>query len=425
MAGAPVKTVTGPATFASKLQAGMSLKIAWLIGALAVAGMAWGQEPVAAEAARAAARFFQPDPAETPLACEVRPLAPALSYRLVYRAGYSVSVPMEQFARRQSALKALVRVTPKRAGTQPLLLEEAGDLPDKPAEQPRDTAKFEAQFEGHFYLGAGAYHAELVLTDGQRRFCRKQWDLELKPRKDVEAALAPGQLAALSQLDWPEREAGRGSATVFLNAGPARGNPLLLAALDAALSRMAFRHVQVVVFSLDQRKELLRREVTGAAGLRQVAEALSNHNPSVVSYQVLQDPAGNRDFLRRLLARDTQLAEPPEAVFFFGYPTIDDSHVNTPPPEADGSRKTLYAYFDFAQPGSRSRLPAPGLGPSRRRGRMRPEAERQVPRPTGPEMPDAISRTVRAHSGKVYPIHSPDELATALRKTSERLRAER
>ena len=40
-----------------------------------------------------------------------------------------------------------------------------------------------------------------------------------------------------------------------------------------------------------------------------------------------------------------------------------------------------------------------------------------------PEMPDAISRITRACSGRVFHIHSPDDLASALQKTDELLRA--
>jgi hypothetical protein len=43
--------------------------------------------------------------------------------------------------------------------------------------------------------------------------------------------------------------------------------------------------------------------------------------------------------------------------------------------------------------------------------------------PMQPEMPDAISRITRACSGKVFHIHSPGDLASALEKTGELLHA--
>jgi len=396
----------------------MSSSLASLFYALLAAAIVCAQEPVTPDRAQSAARFFQPDPAEEPLACEVHPLAPALSYRLAYRAGYSVTVPMGQFAGRQGTLGVLVRVTPKRAGAQPLLLKDTGDLPAGSGQQERDTSKFEAQLQGDFYLGEGHYQAELVLTDGQQRVCRRRWDLEVKPHKGVAAALPPGRLAALSQLEWPHLGTRPGSLTIFLHAGAPRGNPVLLASLAAILERMPFSRLQVVVFSLDQRKELLRQNVADADGFQRVAEALNDFNPATVSYRVLQDPAGHRDFLWQLLARETLRAEPPDAVLFVGYSTLDDSRVFVPPACADGSRKTLYAYFDFAQPATRRYLP-PGFG--RRRPRGPSGASLPQARPPQPDMPDAISRIAQACSGKVFHIHSPDHLASALRKTAHQL----
>ncbi len=183
---------------------------------------------------------------------------------------------------------------------------------------------------------------------------------------------------------------------------------------------MPFSRVQVVVFRLDQHKELLRQNMTGAHGFRRIMRALNDFNPSLVDYQVLKDPAGHRDFLWQLLAKEATRPEPPDAVFFVGYPTLDDSGVFAPP--AEGSRKTLFAYFDFAQPGSRRHLT---LGVPSGRGRRRGppiESYETRSRPPGPEMPDAISRIAKAYSGKVFRIYSPGDFAAALQKTTELLR---
>jgi hypothetical protein len=374
------------------------------------AAIAFGQEPVPPQAAQSVVRWFQPNPAEKPLACEVRPLVPVLTYRLVYRAGYLLTVPMEQFTGQQRALDVLVRVTPKRAGDQPLLLRDIGRFPAGSGEPGLDASKFEAQLQGGFFLGEGEYHAELVLIDAQQRVCRKRWDLELKPHKALETALSPGRLAAFSQLDWPHLGARAGSLTVFLHAGSPDSNPVLLESLAGILERMPFSRVQVVVFRLDQHKELLRQNVADAGGFRRVAQALKDYNPSTVSYGILQDPAGHRDFLWQLLAKEGLRVQPADAVLFVGYSTLDDSHVFVPPACTDGSRKTVYAYFDYAPP-SRRRLPP----------REGPWAGLPRARPVQPELPDAISRITRACSGRVFHIHSPDDLASALQKTDELL----
>ncbi len=378
--------------------------------------MVYGQVPVPAEAAASAERFFQPSPEEKPLACEVRPLAPELSYRLVYRAGYLATVPMGQFTASQRGLAALIRVTPQHAGARPLLLKDFAKFPERSGEQGRDPSKFEAQIPGGFFLGEGQYRAELVLADDQHRVCRKAWDLELKPHKAVNAVLSPGQLQAFSQLEWPHLGARAGSLTVLLNAGKPTENRVLLESLAGILEQMAFGHVRVVAFSLDQRTELLRQEVAGAADLRRVEEALNGFNAATVSYDVLRDPAGLGKFVARLLAQEEAPA-PGHAVLFLGYPALDDSHVPAPEACTDGSHKVLYAYFDFAPPPPtlvrRERPPEASM--RRHRGGW---AE---PVPMARLMPDAISRITHACSGKVYHIGSPNDLAAAIQETDQML----
>jgi hypothetical protein len=388
---------------------------------LAAAGV-FGQEPVPRDAVQSAARWFQPQPAEKPLACEVRPLAPVLTYRLAYRAGYLLTVPMQQFTGRQRPLEILVRITPKRSGAQPLLLKDVQTFPDGSGEQGRDASKFEAQLMGGFFVGEGEYHAELVLIDGLERVCRKRWDLELKPHKAVETPLPPGRVAAFSQLDWPHLGAQPGRLTVFLHAGSSRSNQVMLQTLAAVLDRLPFSRVQVVAFSLDHHKELLRQTVADPGGFLRVAEALRDFNPSTVSYGVLKDRMGHRDFLWQLLAKEGLRAQPADAVLFVGYSTFDDAHVFAPP----DARKSVYAYFDFAPP-RRRRSPMPRFTPWRM-PRL-PDDQLEEPwedlpqgRTTQLEMPDAISRITQACSGKVFHIHSPGDLASALRKTAELLR---
>jgi hypothetical protein len=237
----------------------------------------------------------------------------------------------------------------------------------------------------------------------------------LKPHKAVNAVLSPGQLLAFSQLGWPHLGARAGSLTVLVNAGKPDGNRVLLESLGGILEQMAFGHVRVVVFSLDQRKELLRQEVAGAEDLRRVEEALDGFNAATVSYDVLRDPAGLGRFVARLLAQEEAPA-PGHAVLFLGYPALDDSHVPAPEVCTDGSRKALYAYFDFVPP-KPVRLERPPEA-SMRHHRGGGWAE---PVPMVRLMPDAISRITRACSGKVYHIGSPNDLATALQETGQLL----
>jgi hypothetical protein len=400
----------------------MSLTTATLCCALFGAAIICGQEPVPSEAVQPAARLFHPDPAESTLVCEVRPLAPVLTYRLVYRAGYAVTVPMEQLADVQRTLKVLVRVTPKRAGAQPLLLRDTEALPDGSGGQARNASKFEAQLSGAFYLGEGEYLVELVLIGGPRRVCRKQWDLEFKERKGVKALLPPGALAAASQLDLPRPGARPGSATILMNTDNARPAHVLLESLASIVGRLAFSHVEVVAFSLDDRKLLVRQRVERPADLFRIADAVKNQVSGTVSYETLQNQAGHRDFLWQLVAKEGLRAPPADIVIFLGYTTFDDPHVFVPPARTDGSLRPFYVYFDYVDSGV-PRYPRRHL-PIRLRNRPYnnepgpPAWDVQTePGPMGPLRPDAISRVTRACSGKVFRIYSPADLFSALEKT--------
>jgi hypothetical protein len=363
-----------------------------------------------------AAAGFAEQPAEQPLACEVHPVPPALSYRLVYWAGYSVSVPMAQFASGEGALRMQLRITPNGGG-EPLLIQQKGELPSPAAGQDWNPSRADAEVRGYFYLGEGEYQADLTMTDSRSRVCRKHWTIELKPHKGVTTPLAPGRLAEVGDLGLRRAPSGEGSLTIFLHAGAARATPVLLASLGAVLERSPFERVEVVVFNLEQRKELLRETISGAESFRRVAQAMEGFNPGTISYQILKDPTGDREFLWGLMAKETRRPQPPVAALFMGFTTLDDPHVFAPPAAKEDARKIRYAYFDYGQLSRGRRLgPMPG-GP--RRGR--PPGAIGVPRRVVAQMdlPDAILRVVKASDGKVWRIHSPADLAAALQKASE------
>jgi hypothetical protein len=322
------------------------------------------------------------------LTCEVQPFAPVLTYRLVYRAGFVVSAPMAQFGSGERALTLTVEVRPQRAGAKPLLMRDTGEL-----QKSSNASKFEVEMAGGFFLGEGEYRAKMTLTDDRQRACRKSWRVSLKPH--VKTELAPGQLKAFSQVEWPHPGRRRGALTVLFHAGSREHNTVLVNSLAAILGRMRFSHVEVVAFSLDQHKELLRQEVKGPLEFQQVVDTIEAYNPQTVSYGVLKDPAGHRNLLWQLMAKESLRPQPPEAVVFLGYSTLEDRHVYVPPACKDGSHRTVYAYLDFAE--------------QRRR-----DPRHMLP----PELPDAISRVTHACSGKVFYVHSPAELASAVDKVN-------
>ncbi len=398
-----------------------------VVSALLIATQVCAQEPAPPEATHSAAALFEPQPGEAVLACEIHPLAPVLTYRLAYRAGYSITIPMSRLLQEQGSLKILLRVRPDLPGAQPSLLLDTAVLPNAAEGKEHDVSKIEAQIKGGVYLGQGRYHMELAAVGGEKGICRKQWDLEIKPHRGVEGLLAPGRVAGSSQLGLPHPGSRAGSLTVFLHASPGRSSMVLLQSLAAVVEKMPFRRVQVVIFTLDQRKELLRQTMTDDDSFRDVAKVLTGYNPATVSYDILKAPAGHRDFLWQLLAKEGLRSSPPDAVLFLGYQTFDDSHVMVPPAFAGGPKKTAYIYFEYALPG-RGPAAIRRAGRGRLRGMMTPDDPQEVwedlPQISmRPVLPDAIARSARACSGKVFIIYSPADLVSALEKTDQLLRA--
>ncbi len=361
-----------------------------------------------------------------PLACKVHSIAPRLTYRMAYRAGFVVSTPLSQVDPQAARLRLIVRITPKQEGGRPLILKDTWTLPGETMDG-RHAPKADIEIRDEFYLGVGEYRAEMELSDERQRVCRKSWDLALKPAGPPSTALEPGQLAASSELDWPRPGPRPGRLTVFLNAGSRRDDQTLLASLAGIVESLPFRELQVVAFSLEGRKELLRKEVREARDFSEVAKALRESNPSTVSYDTLQERTGYSDFLSRLLAAQSLHSERPGVNLFLGFPTFDDSHLAAPP-ECRAGSGTVYAYLLYpAPPLERRALPPAGRPlPERSTDQERAIESRQATlsdeyMQMHPAIgsPDAISRLTRACSGKVFYIHSPADLAAALAKVQE------
>ncbi|MGE5648141.1 MAG: hypothetical protein ACM336_20380 [Acidobacteriota bacterium] len=368
--------------------------------ALVAAAALRGQQ----EASPEAAQLLVPHAGEQRLSCQIHPLAPALTYRLVYSVGYSIKIPVEQLLAGARTLEIVTRVTPAGGGGKPLVLRDEQTLPGEAGEQDNDASKFDAEIAGSFYAGEGAYRIELAAASGAR-VCRKQWDVEVKPRKGASPALGPGQVTSWSGMALPRLGQRAGGVTIFLHAADENRNAILLQVVGAVLDSLPFQRVQVVAFSLAQHKELVREEVSGRKEFERLADSLMAYNPGTVSYDVLQDPAGHRDFLWKLLAKEGLRTPPDDLVVFAGFQSLDDSRVFAPPGCAGG--KTAYAYLEFALPAGRR---ARTYGDPRRS-----LSRRGIPLPQ-PVMPDAIARVMRACSGKVFPIYSSADLAEALQK---------
>src|ERR1700688_4850318 len=105
------------------------------IAVFLAAGMAPGLAPAQSILDPARVKSFLPllDPApnDRPLRCDVTPLKPSLNYSFRFQAGYTVSLPMNQYRGSGHSLAILVGITPE-GSQQPVYLGNQLRLPDVP-----------------------------------------------------------------------------------------------------------------------------------------------------------------------------------------------------------------------------------------------------------------------------------------------------
>ena len=333
---------------------------------------------------------------EPPIGCSVTPLRPMLNFGFRFQSGYLVRIPMGQYAGKGHAWYFASRITPE--GRNAVWLAGTVKLPNVP------PTNLQAEQGGVYQLGEGRYHVAWKMTDDSGRSCRKEWDIDARlgrRERTIKVDLEPG-----SVVDLTGRGAGRGLAikddaapirlTVLLHAAPIlprrmtlgpHDRGLLLGALSALLERVPVRSVRLVVFNLDQHKEIYRRDAFTPRSFRDVVQAMEGLQLFTVNYGVLREPRGHLDLLTELVNDELKSREPADAVVFIGpiarytdSPPGDDLRV---PPEGSPTR---FFYLQCR--------PFSGMMPAL--------------------LADSISRVVARLKGKTILIYRPEDLAKAI-----------
>jgi hypothetical protein len=335
-------------------------------------------------------------PDDRPLACTVTPFGPALNFSFRIQAGYTVRIPMNQFQGPRHAWFTVIRVTPSAGGRKPVYLASRTRLPEVPKN------KAEVEVGGGFLLGEGAYDVRWMMMDDQGRVCRKEWRLQAKlsrGERHASVAMRPNTVTAFSLLGSTDQQRAHDDTapfrvTILMHAAPllprrthfrVTDGMLLMGSLGALLERLPVRSIRLVVFNLDQQKELYRKDEFSLPSLDEVWQSMSRLELDAVDYQVLQKPKGHIDLLTDLVNREARAATPPDAVLFLG-PSA--RYEDKPSRDALSQAGTLPKFFYF---------------------QYRPFLRRLVP-----AMPDTISLTVSDLKGKTMIIHSPAEFAKAI-----------
>jgi hypothetical protein len=273
-------------------------------------------------------RNFEPRPGDAPLACEVTPVAPALNFAFRFQAGYVFHLPAAQYSADTRGWSVLTKITPKDGSRQPVYLWARS--------RPADVSAAESKIDirGFYFLGEGRYAVESSLRDDRNRICRKHWQIAVKRARGPDAvasALPPSTVRDFSALTWldvrPPDDAAPLRLCVLLNAAAfsarrtamrAADRLVLLGVLTALLERVPTTSVRLVVFSLEQQREVFRRDDFNLAALDKVAEALDALQLSAVDVHVLRKPLGHVDFLASLVNGELRASVPAGTVIFMG-----------------------------------------------------------------------------------------------------------
>ena len=380
------------------------------------------QVPVAVDEVARIRSDFAPRAGEQTLNCDVTPLAAFANFAFLFEAGYVFHVSQSQYFEADGDWIVFTSIHPDGHPLEDMSLIHR---------VPRNRAVASGSrfdIRGLYFLGAGSYSVESTLRDGRDRVCRKQWRVvvpALRVDRSVPSKLPPYKVAQYSPIVRPDMrnpdDAAPVRLTVLLNA--AAGSPRrttigsvdrerILDALTALLEHLPTTSVRVVVFSLEQQKEVLRLDGFKPSDMNQIAGAIAALPQATIDVNVLKNPRGHVDFLAGMIRRELEAADPVDTIVFLG-PT--SRYWDKFPKDAlsrEGKSHPRFFYVRYERWGR------PYLGGSDS-VRMSPRAPAPPSDPSRGQ-PDVISRAVAQLNGKTMIVHTPSELAAAIRKIEEK-----
>jgi hypothetical protein len=185
--------------------------------------------------------------------------------------------------------------------------------------------------------------------------------------------------------------------TIFLHAAPLfprrtrmRPNDMmtLMSTVSSLLERVPARSVRLVLFNLDQQKELYRKDDFQLQEMRQVSQAMTGIELGLVDFQVLQNKRGHVDLLADLVNGELQAQPPSDVVLFLGPSARFFDRVPQDVLEKPAGRLPQFYYFQLV-----------------------PFIHQQQAM-----LADSIKNTTSRLGGKTFQIHSPAEFAKAIER---------
>ena len=343
---------------------------------------------------------FAVAPDSTPLRCNASYIHPVLNFSFRFQAGYTVRVPMDQYLGPGHTWVVFERITPEGEPDKAVYVGDKFLLPDVP------KTRVELRVVGGYLLGEGRYQVEWMMLDDLGRVALKHWTLvaaRTYANRNVKIAMAPGTVAEFSLRGAGGPRAADGAAairlTVLLEAAPmawrrfrlrASDQIMLLGGLSSLLERVPTKSVRLVVFNLDQQKELYRNTSFSLNNLDQVGQVLNQTELNRVDYHILQRPLGHLDFLADLMNREVREPEPSDVVLVLGPRSrYTDKIPSRALEKAEGPPRFLYLQY---QPFLRAQA----------------------------ESPDTIWLAVKTMRGKTLVIRTPSDFAKGIEQVERK-----
>ena len=344
---------------------------------------------------------FAPRKDEPKLKCSVSPVKPALNYSFRFQTGYVVRLPLRQYEGAAQRLFTFFRVTPEDSEREPVYFLSSAQIPKAP------PTKATVEFGGGYVVGEGKYRVDWVMTDESGHVCAKNWRINAKlgrKERDLPPGMAAGTVDQISLRRWTRGSRGPNDPeghriTILMNAAPVMtrrlrlggyDRVLLLSSLASLVERLPLRSARLVVFNLDQQREIYRTENFEPADFSRVSRALSELELGVVDYDVLKNRRGHVDLVTELIAESLEQQRSDAVVFLGPKPRHLDKVQRSLLPERSPDHPPFF-YVQFR------------------------------PFIVGASYPDTLMSAVSRMKGKTYQVYSPGDFAEAILDISKAL----
>ena len=244
-------------------------------------------------------------------------------------------------------------------------------------EVPKTNAEIEVG--GGYLLGEGRYRVAWKLQDETGRVCRKEWNVEAQRSQGdgkVKVGLPPLRWTASRVGRWRPPQQRRRAADPAHDPdarGPqhprrtrmtARDRVLLLGTLSSLLDRLPTRSVRLVVFNLEQQRELFARTNSPRRGSAMWRSRSTASNSDWWTITCCRIARGHVDLLADLVRQEVNAPQPSDVVLFLGpmaryLEKMPDSLIEKPP-----TGNPRFFYFQY-RPFMRMEA-TPGRDPLRR-----------------------------------------------------------